>query len=42
MGTQTHVVTPKIHFLLGFQPLYFENVGLLKKICVKKKVAEVS
>ena len=36
-------LTPKILFLLGFRPLYFENVGLLKKItCVKKKVAEIS
>ena len=30
--------TPKIHFLLGFRPLYFENVGLyLKKLHVSIK-----
>ena len=35
--------TPKTHFLLGFRPLYFGNVGLLKKcIRVKKKVTEIS
>ena len=34
--------TPKIHFLLGFRPLYFEDVGLFKTFtCVKKKVAEI-
>ena len=33
----------KNHFLLGFRPLNFENVGLgLKQIiCVKYKVAEI-
>ena len=35
-------LAPKIPFLLGFRPLYFENVGSCKKIIrVKKKVAEI-
>ena len=39
MSTQTN---PKIHFLLGFRPLYFENVGACKIFTrVKKKVAEM-
>ena len=34
--------TPKIHFLLGFRPFYFDNVGLFQNFtCVKKKVAEI-
>ena len=30
--------TPKIHFLLGFRPLYFENVRLFKMFIRVKKV----
>ena len=42
MGTQTHLpATPKIKFLVGFQSLYFENVGKCKILMrIEKKLPE--
>ena len=31
MGTQAHL-PPKMYFLLGFRPLYFENVGKMQNL----------
>ena len=38
IGTQA-ILPPKIYFLLGFVPFYFENIKICKiVICVKKKI----